>query len=75
MPERLVHESVGIIPRSPDNPEFLRVDDSEIVRDLVAPLAPVRGCPLAEEGQHRITEIPEGRVTFVVSEVSVHQSP
>ena len=35
------------IPCSPDNPEFLRVDDAEIVGDLIAPLAPVRRHVLA----------------------------
>src|ERR1019366_5706041 len=31
----------GYIPRSRDNPEFLWVDNAEVVRDLIAPGAPV----------------------------------
>lgn len=63
------------IPCSPDNPEFLWVNDAKIVCDLVAPLMPVRRHFVAQEGQHRDTEFLEGRVAFVVCDVSVHQAP
>ena len=63
------------IPCSPDNPEFLGVNDAKIVCDLVAPLMPVRRHFVAQEGQHRDTEFLEGRVGFVVCDVSVHQAP
>ena len=63
------------IPGSPDNPEFLWVNDAKIVGDLIAPLAPVRWHVLAQKGQHRGTELTESDVTLVVSCVSVHQSP
>ena len=53
------------LPCSPDNPEFLRVDDAEIVRDLITPLAPVRRHLSSEEGQHCGAELPEGGVTRV----------
>ena len=64
-----------VIPRSRDNPEFRWVYDTEIVRDLIAPLAPVRWHVLAQESQHRDTEILERGVALVVGGVSVHQSP
>src|ERR1019366_6069094 len=64
-----------LIPRSRDNPEFRWVYDTEIVRDLIAPLAPVRWHVLAQESQHRDTEILERGVALVVGGVSVHQSP
>ena len=48
------------------HPESLRVDDAEIVRGLVAPLAPVRGYFLAREGQHRDTEFLEGGVALIL---------
>ena len=38
--------SYGCIPRSHDNPEFLWIDDSEVVRDLIAIGAPVPGTSL-----------------------------
>ena len=63
------------IPRSPDNPEFLRIDDAEIVRDLIAVRAPVPWYVLAQELQHRGAEILEGGVTLIVRDISVHQSP
>src|ERR1019366_9229230 len=63
------------IPCSPDNPEFCWVYDTEVIRDLIAPLAPVRWDVLTQEGQHRATEILESGVALVVSGVSVHQAP
>ena len=64
-----------VIPRSHDNPEFLWVDDPEVVRDLVAVSAPVPGYVVAQEVQHCDAEVLEGAVAFVVGSVSVHQPP
>src|ERR1019366_1401671 len=63
------------IPRSSDNPEFRWVYDTEIVRDLIAPLTPVRWHVLAQKSQHRDTEILERCVALIMGGVSVHQSP
>ena len=63
------------IPRSRDNPEFLWIDDSEVVGDLIAVGAPVPGHVVAQEVQHRGAEVLEGAVALVVGGVPVHQPP
>ena len=71
----LIYYRCYIIPRSADNPEFRWVYDTEVIRDLIAPLAPVRWHVLAQKGQHRAAELLEGGVALIVSGVSVHQAP
>lgn len=60
------------IPRSRDNPELRWVYDTKIIGDLVTICVPVPGYAVAQEGQHRDTEILECGVTLVVGDVPVH---
>ena len=63
------------IPRSPENPKILGVDDSEIVGDLVAIVAPFSGQLDAQEVQDGLAEVLERRVAPVMGDVPVHQPP
>src|SRR3979411_1395490 len=63
------------IPCSHDNPEFLWIDDSEVVRDFITICGPVPGHVVAQEVQHCDAELLERGVAFVVCGVSVHQPP
>ena len=63
------------IPRSHDNPEFLWIDDPEIVGDLIAVSTPVSGDVVAQEAEHRDAEVLERAVALVVSGMPVHQPP
>jgi len=63
------------IPCSHDNPELLRIDDPEVIRDLIAVSAPVPGHIVAQERQHCDAEVLEGAVALVVGGMSVHQPP
>ena len=71
---RMPNDQVAI-PRSHDNPEFLWIDNSEVVRDLITICGPVPGHVVAQEVQHCDAEILERGVAFVVGGVSVHQPP
>jgi hypothetical protein len=53
------------IPCSPDNPEFRWVYDTEIVRDLIAPFAPVCWYILPQQDQHRDAERHNGQRSLV----------
>src|SRR5580765_4865073 len=63
------------IPRSLENPVFLWVDDTEVIRDLIAQGVPIFWHLIAQEVQHRGAEVPERFVALVVGDVPVHQSP
>ena len=63
------------IPSSRENPKIHRVDDAEIVGDLVAVNVPVSGHVVAQKAQDRGAERLGGRVTPVVGDVLVHRSP
>ena len=73
---RLKHGTpVVTIPRSPEDPKILGVDDSEVVSHLVAIIAPFPGYLDAQEVQDRLTEVLERRIAPVVRDVPVHQPP
>jgi len=63
------------IPRSRQNPKILWVDDAKIIGDGIAIGSPVFRNLLAQECQHCAAEAVELRVTSIVGDVFVHQSP
>ena len=67
-----VHGLFVSIPRSHDNPEFLWIDDPEIVGDLIAVGTPVPRDVVAQEAEHRDAEVLEGAVALVVGGMPVH---
>ena len=57
------------------DPKILRRDDAEVVGYGIAVDVPLSRHLLAQERQHRLTEISERLVTSIVGDVLVHQSP
>jgi hypothetical protein len=63
------------IPRSVQNPKLPRRDDSEVIRYLITIDTPFSGYLLAEKGQDRGFEVSECRMTPIVGDMLVHQTP
>jgi signal transduction histidine kinase len=71
----IIWEHGGDIPRSGDNPVFFGIDGSEVIRNLIAINMPLPGHLVAQEAQHRDSEVLECAVALVVGCMSVHQAP
>src|SRR5271155_5140287 len=64
-----------VIPRLSDDPEFVTVNDAEVVGDSIAEAVPVLGNCVFQEFQNCSLELPERFVVPVVGRVLVHESP
>ena len=65
----------GAIPRSPQNPKILWVDDAEVVGDRITKACPVLGDFVAQEIERGVRELSACGVAFVVRDIPVHEAP
>ena len=63
------------IPRSVQNPKILGRDDTEVIRYLITIDTPFSGHLLAQKGQSCGFEVSKCRMTSIVGDMLVHQSP
>ena len=66
---------VQCIPRSPQNPKILWVDDAEVVGDRITKACPVLGDFVAQEIERGVRELSACGVAFVVRYIPVHETP
>jgi len=70
-----ISAEVVAIPCSGDNPKTCRIDDAEVVGDLVAVAVPVPRHVVPQKGQDRSFEVLEAGVAPIVRDVAMHQPP
>ena len=73
--KRVSHPFRLAIPSSRQNPKILWIDDAEVVRDRIAPLAQFCGTFSRKEAEHFPGELPRCGVAFVMRHMLVHHAP